>query len=169
MLTSYRKLRAAMPAAAIGADVMVGFPGETDADFEETRTLIAELPFTYLHVFTYSARPGTPAAAMPDQIPVSIARDRNRVLRELAQEKKLAFQHSFVGKTLSTITLTHFDGQHTETLTDNYQKLFVSGRHQANQISMAIVESVSPEGMFGTLLPSDVAAMTVSSYFPNML
>jgi threonylcarbamoyladenosine tRNA methylthiotransferase MtaB len=147
-----RKIRAAMPTAAIGADVMVGFPGETEADFEETRALIAELPFTYLHVFTYSARPGTPAASMPDQVPGPVARERNRILRELVHEKKLAFQRSFVGRTVSTITLTHFDGQHTETLTDNYQKLFVSGRHQANQIATAIVESVSAEGMFGTLL-----------------
>jgi threonylcarbamoyladenosine tRNA methylthiotransferase MtaB len=148
------KLRAAMPSAAIGADVMVGFPGETDNDFEETRALIAELPFTYLHVFTYSARPGTPAAAMPNQVPAQVARERNRILRDLAQGKKLAFQRTFVGKNLSTITLTHFDGRHTETLTDNYQKLFVSGRHQANQISLAVVESVSMEGMFGTLLPA---------------
>ena len=74
------------------------------------------------------------------------------VLRELAQEKKLAFQRTFIGKPVSTITLTHFDGQYTETLTDNYQKLFVSGPHQANQISLAVVESVSTEGMFGTLL-----------------
>ena len=58
------KIRAAMPTAAIGADVMVGFPGETDAEFDETRRLIEDLPFTYLHVFTYSARPGTPAAAV---------------------------------------------------------------------------------------------------------
>ena len=147
-----RKLRAAMPSAAIGADVMVGFPGETEADFEETRTLIAELPFTYLHVFTYSARPGTPAAAMPNQVAVPVARERNRTLRELIQEKKLAFQQTFIGKPISTITLTHFDGHHTETLTDNYQKLFVSGCHQANQISLAVVESVSTEGMFGTFV-----------------
>src|SRR5581483_3011314 len=56
------KARRMMPDAAIGADVMVGFPGETDAEFEESRQFISEMPFTYLHVFTYSARPGTPAA-----------------------------------------------------------------------------------------------------------
>src|SRR5205085_6389369 len=84
------KIRAAMPTAAIGADVMVGFPGETDADFEETQRVIEKLPFTYLHVFTYSARPGTPAADMSKQVPVHVARERNRVLRELASEKKLA-------------------------------------------------------------------------------
>ena len=59
------KARARMPDAAIGADVMVGFPGETEAEFEESRAFIQSLPFTYLHVFTYSERPGTPAAGMP--------------------------------------------------------------------------------------------------------
>ena len=99
------KIHAAMPTAAIGADVMVGFPGETDAEFEATRRMIEELPFTYLHVFTYSPRPDTPAAAMPNQVPVHVARERNRVLRELAAAKKLAFMKSFVGKTLEAITL----------------------------------------------------------------
>ncbi len=89
------KIRAAMPTAAIGADVMVGFPGETDAEFESTRRLIEELPFTYLHVFTYSARPGTPAAAMPNQVPIHIARERNKILRDLAAEKKQAFMRTF--------------------------------------------------------------------------
>ena len=99
------KIREAMPTAAIGADVMVGFPGETHADFEQTRRMIEDLPFTYLHVFTYSARPGTPAAEMPNQVPVQVARERNRVLRELAAEKKLAFMQSFVGKKIEAITL----------------------------------------------------------------
>src|SRR5260370_7539049 len=99
------KIRAAMPTAAIGADVMVGFPGETDAEFESTRRMIEDLPFTYLHVFTYSARPGTPAATMPNQVPVHHARERNRILRELAAVKKLAFMRSFIGKTIAAITL----------------------------------------------------------------
>jgi hypothetical protein len=73
-----------MPDAAIGADVMVGFPGETEAEFEDNRAFIDSLPFTYLHVFTYSERPGTPAAASPDQVPIPLRKDRNRILRELA-------------------------------------------------------------------------------------
>ena len=100
-----RKIHEAMPDAAIGADVMVGFPGETDELFEESRSFIEHLPFTYLHVFTYSSRPGTPSAAMPDQVPVHVARERNRVLRELAAEKNLEFRRNFVGKTLEVITL----------------------------------------------------------------
>ena len=131
------KIRAAMPTAAIGADVMVGFPGETDTEFEATRRMIEELPFTYLHVFTYSARPGTPAAAMPNQVPVHIARERNRVLRELAAGKKLRFMRSFVEKEIDAITLnvtgSHAGVEFTEALTDNYLKLRMHGRHAPNQ------------------------------------
>ncbi len=100
-----RKIREAMPDAAIGADVMVGFPGETDELFEESRSFIEHLPFTYLHVFTYSSRPGTASAAMPDQVPVHIARERNRVLRDLAAEKNLEFRKSFLERQLDVITL----------------------------------------------------------------
>ena len=99
------KIREAMPTAAIGADVMVGFPGETDAEFEATRRLIEDLPFTYLHVFTYSARPGTPAAAMLNQVPVHVARERNRILRDLATAKKHNFMRSFTGQKMEAITL----------------------------------------------------------------
>ncbi len=120
------RIRRAMPDAAIGADVMVGFPGETDDDFEQTRALIERLPFTYLHVFTYSSRPGTPSAEMPEQVPVQVARERNRILRELAAKKKREFMQSFVGRELDAITLTHYDGEFTEALTDNYLKLRVA-------------------------------------------
>src|SRR5207245_11321186 len=124
---------AAMPTAAIGAAVMVGFPGETDTEFEETRRMIEDLPFTYLHVFTYSARPGTPAAMMPNQVPVRVARARNRILHELAAEKKVEFQKSFIGRTLEAITLTVFNGEYTEALTDNYLKLQLKGQYDPNQ------------------------------------
>ncbi|MBZ5718954.1 MAG: tRNA (N(6)-L-threonylcarbamoyladenosine(37)-C(2))-methylthiotransferase MtaB [Acidobacteriia bacterium] len=144
------KIRAAMPAAAIGADVMVGFPGESDADFEATRRMVDELPFTYLHVFTYSPRPGTPAAALPAQVPVELARQRNRVLRELAAEKKLAFMRSFVGETVEVITLNQSSAGYTECLTDNYLKLHLRGHHEANRWLTARVESVEDGAMFGT-------------------
>ena len=128
------RIRRAMPDAAIGADVMVGFPGETDDDFEQTRALIERLPFTYLHVFTYSSRPGTPSAEMPDQVPVHVARERNRVLRELASQKKREFMQSFVGREVEAITLTHFDGEYTEALTDNYLKLQLRGEHAGESV-----------------------------------
>lgn len=131
------KIRAAMPDAAIGADVMVGFPGETEAEFEQTRRMIEDLPFTYLHVFTFSARPGTPAAVMGNQVPVNIARERNRVLRDLGDKNKLNFMRSFIGRKLEAITLniTYEDGgdHWTEALTDNYLKMRVRGKQDPNQ------------------------------------
>jgi threonylcarbamoyladenosine tRNA methylthiotransferase MtaB len=138
-----------MPDAAIGADVMVGFPGETDADFEQTRAFIGALPFTYLHVFTYSSRPGTPSAEMADQVPVQIARERNRILRELATEKKHAFMQTFVGRQLEAITLTHFDGEHTEALTDNYLKLWLRGRREPNALLRTTVDAVGADALLG--------------------
>ena len=143
------RIRRAMPDAAIGADVMVGFPGETDDDFEQTRALIERQPFTYLHVFTYSSRPGTPSAAMPEQVPVQVARERNRVLRELAARKKHEFMQSFVGRELEAITLTHYDGEFTEALTDNYLKLRIHGQYGANQRLRSSVCSVSLDCLRG--------------------
>jgi threonylcarbamoyladenosine tRNA methylthiotransferase MtaB len=144
-----RRIRAAMPVAAIGADVMVGFPGETDAEFEENRRFIASLPFTYLHVFTYSVRPGTPAAEMPEHVAPEAKRARNRALRELAAEKRQAFMRSLVGKTLSTITLSVVEDGRTETLTDNYQKLWLQGVHPANQIVNARIEGLGDDALLG--------------------
>ena len=146
------KIRAALPTAAIGADVMVGFPGETDAEFDATRRLIEDLPFTYLHVFTYSARPGTPAADLSNQVPVHIARERNRILRDLAEEKKGAFMRSFIGETVDAITLGSSErfgagvaareGAATEALTDNYLKVHLKGYHESNQWIKAEVKAV---------------------------
>lgn len=145
------KIHQAMPDAAIGADVMVGFPGESDKDFEQTRALIERLPFTYLHVFTYSSRPGTPSAAMPGQVPVQIARERNRILRELAASKKRAFQEKFIDSELQAITLTNLDSNRTEALTDNYQKLWIRGRHESNQLVTARIARIEGDALIGTI------------------
>ncbi|MGC2742156.1 MAG: tRNA (N(6)-L-threonylcarbamoyladenosine(37)-C(2))-methylthiotransferase MtaB [Candidatus Angelobacter sp.] len=139
-----RKIREAMPDAAIGADVMVGFPGETGELFEESRSFIEHLPFTYLHVFTYSSRPGTPSASMPDQVPVQVARERNRVLRDLAAEKNRAFRESFIGRALEVITLQAGGDGWTEALSDNYLKVRLSGRHDPNTTMRVSISG--PEG-----------------------
>jgi threonylcarbamoyladenosine tRNA methylthiotransferase MtaB len=144
-----QRIHAAMPQAAIGADVMVGFPGESEEDFEQTRTLIERLPFTYLHVFTYSSRPGTPSAEMPDQIPVQRARERNRILRELVASKKRSFQEQFLGTTLRALTLTQISDGRTEALTDNYQKLWLQGELPANRMLTACIHSIEGEALVG--------------------
>lgn len=144
-----RRIREAMPTAAIGADVMVGFPGESEEDFEQTRAFIDRLPFTYLHVFTYSSRPGTPSAGMPNQVPVQKARERNRVLRELAARKKHEFQQQFVGGTLQALTLTQIFKGRTEALTDNYQKLWLKGELPSNRMLTARIHSIEGEALVG--------------------
>ena len=143
------KIRAAMPTAAIGADVMVGFPGETEAEFDETRRMIEELPFTYLHVFTYSARPGTSAAERLGQIPVAVARERNRVLREIASKKKAAFMRSLVGTVVEAITLQTGNTEFTEALTDNYLKMKIFGQHDANRWMDVRVVGMNGEILMG--------------------
>ena len=159
------KIRAAMPDAAIGADVMVGFPGETDAEFEETRRTVDELPFTYLHVFTYSARPGTPAAAMAKQVPVRVARDRNRILRELAAEKKQRFMESFVGRRVQAITLGHDNTEEdfTEALTDHYLSLQLPARMEPNRWVSAHVTRAQEGKLFGEVEPAPIAASSTPS------
>jgi threonylcarbamoyladenosine tRNA methylthiotransferase MtaB len=124
------KARAWMPGAAIGADVMVGFPGETEADFVETVQLVEALPFTYLHVFTYSERPGTPAAASADSVPIPVRKERNRVLRDLAESKNRIFRERMVGQTLSAVTL-HEPGT---ALTGNYLKVTLAREREPNAI-----------------------------------
>jgi threonylcarbamoyladenosine tRNA methylthiotransferase MtaB len=136
-----RKARAAMPDAAIGADVMVGFPGESDAEFEESRAFIESLPFTYLHVFTYSERPGTPAAASPDQVPMPVRKERNRVLRELGARKNLEFRRRMLGRMLSVVTLT--DGA----LSENFLKVELDKPREANQIVDVLIGSLTADGL----------------------
>ena len=137
------KARALMPDAAIGADVMVGFPGETDADFDETVRFIEDLPFTYLHVFTYSERPGTAAAGDPDSVPVPVRKERNRRLRELAADKNRRFRERMVGRTLSAVTL-HEPGR---ALTDNYLEVELSGWREPNSLVEIRVGGMTKNGV----------------------
>jgi threonylcarbamoyladenosine tRNA methylthiotransferase MtaB len=81
----------ALPDAAIGADIMIGFPGETDRAYQNTLSFIKSLPLSYLHVFPFSPRKGTPAYTFPDRVPSDIVKNRCREVRELGQRKKLAF------------------------------------------------------------------------------
>ncbi len=138
-----RKARAWMPDAAIGADVMVGFPGETGAEFEESRAFIEAMPFTYLHVFTYSERPGTPAAESVHQVPMPVRKERNRVLRDLAAAKNLAFRQSMLGRTLSAVTL-HDEGA---ALTENYLKVETAVAREANRIVELRIGEVTASGL----------------------
>jgi len=137
------KARALMPHAAIGADVMVGFPGESDADFEESCRFIESLPFTYLHVFTYSERPGTPAAADPESVPLPVRKERNHALRDLAAAKNRAFRESMLGRTLSAVTL-HEPGA---ALTGNYLKVELAQPREANLLLDLRIGALTETGL----------------------
>jgi len=114
-------LRLALPDIGLGADVIVGFPGETDAEFETTCRFIEAAGLNYLHVFSWSPRPGTPAASFPGAAPPGVVRERSARLRVLGRELSLRFRRSFVGRERTVLTLreTRGDGA-VRALTDNF-------------------------------------------------
>src|SRR5215467_11758301 len=125
-----------LPHAAIGADVIAGFPGETDDDHASTLAFIEALPFTYLHVFSYSKRPGTKAAFLPSHVPGSLIKRRARELRALSERKTVAFRQSQMGRNLRVLTLhppEECASAQTPALSTNYLHLLVDGVFPANQ------------------------------------
>jgi len=128
-------IRERLPHAAIGADVIAGFPGETEADHAETLAFIDRLPMTYLHVFSYSVRPGTKAAARTDHLPGHIIKRRARELRALGEAKAAAFRQSQIGRTLRVLTLRRdpdSSADSTPALSSNYLRIQLPGSHPAN-------------------------------------
>ncbi len=135
-------VRRRMPLAAIGADVMVGFPGETDEEFEHTREFVERMPFTYLHVFSYSSRDGTEAAGMSAQVPKSVKRVRSRVLRELIDRKNLEFRRNLLGSTVSAVTLGAAEGV-PRALSENFVEIHLnSGEAETSALTRVRIESV---------------------------
>lgn len=132
-----------MPDAAIGADVMTGFPGETDGEFEETVSFIQQQPFTYLHVFTYSERPGTPAANYANSVPMPVRHERTRILREISAAKNLEFRRLMLGKRLSAVTLE----QPRTALTSNFLRIELSQHFPSNQIISVAIGSITGSGL----------------------
>jgi len=127
-------LRREVEGIALGADVIAGFPGETDEEFDTTCRFIESSPLNYLHVFSYSARPGTAASSVPGQVPPHVIKQRSARLRSLARELSLRFRGAFVGRTRTALTLREVrpDGR-LRALTDNFIDLGcdLSGRDPA--------------------------------------
>jgi threonylcarbamoyladenosine tRNA methylthiotransferase MtaB len=127
-------IREHLPNAAIGADVIAGFPGETDADHNSTRAFIEHLPFTYLHVFSFSRRPGTRAAALSAEVPAATIKQRARDLRALGEAKAAVFRRAQLGQTLRVLTLRRDDSRRDSTpaLSSNYLRVRIPGDFAAN-------------------------------------
>ena len=132
-----------MPDAAIGTDLIAGFPGETDRDFDEQMRALRDLPLTHLHVFPYSDRPDTAAAQMGPKVPGSEIRRRARLLRAVGSEKTGQFYDRQVGRELSALTIE--DG--SLALTDNYMKLRIAAGHARNErVRLRMVSADPPLG-----------------------
>src|SRR5467141_1706994 len=131
-------IRERLPHAAIGADVITGFPGEPEADHMATMNFIDSRPFSYLHVFSYSVRPGTRAATFPDHVPPATIKRRARALRALSEAKANAFRQSQLGRTLRVLTLRRDNSSEvpaddiTPALSSNYLNVRVRGIFPAN-------------------------------------
>ena len=135
-------IREQLPHAAIGADVIAGFPGETEDDHAATMHFIESRPFTYLHVFSYSVRPGTRAAALANHVSPATIKRRARELRALSEAKSVAFHRAQSGRALSVLTLRHSDStgsaEWTPTLSSNFLKLRLAGSRLPNQFVKAV-------------------------------
>ncbi|HEY4816092.1 MAG TPA: tRNA (N(6)-L-threonylcarbamoyladenosine(37)-C(2))-methylthiotransferase MtaB [Candidatus Acidoferrum sp.] len=136
-------IRERLPDAAIGADVIAGFPGETDAEHAETVAFVERLPFSYLHVFSFSQRPGTRAAQLADHVPPPVVKTRARELRALGEEKMKKFRRSQVGRVLRVLTLrqTEDSPESTPALSSNYLQMRVQQKFAANEwVDVVITE-----------------------------
>lgn len=148
-----RRLHATQPATGLGADVIVGFPGEMDQEFQQTYDLLESLPLSYLHVFTYSRRRRTPAADMPDQVPHELALQRNHLLRDLSERKRAAFAQAMVGQALETVLQTDEGHGWLRGVTDNYLQLRVQAPPQLlHQLVLCQVEAAEDAVLVGRLI-----------------
>jgi threonylcarbamoyladenosine tRNA methylthiotransferase MtaB len=150
-------IREHLPHAAIGADVIAGFPGETQADHEATLSFIERLPFTYLHVFSFSSRPGTRAETLPGHLPPHVVKQRARQLRALGEAKARAFRRSQIGRTLRVLTLRRdavdADGGSTPSLSGNYLRVRVQGLYPANAWLTTLATNDTDNALVAELQP----------------
>ena len=140
----------------IGADLIVGFPGETDEEFQETYDMVAQSPFSYLHVFRFSPRPGTPAATMSGAVHPETITARSAALRELAEQKQAAFRDALVGQTREAVVEAESarpGWKHATT--DNYASVLVPDRFATGALVDVHIEASAEDGLIGT--PRDAA------------
>jgi len=150
------KIHETMPLAAIGIDVLQGFPGESHQAFERTHELLSELPISYLHVFPFSPRKKTPAFNYPDRVDSETLKQRCAAMRTLGEEKKKAFQERNMGKKSEAVIQEVRDSETgmLKAITSNYLTMLVEGKDQLKQSAVdVILETIDTNG---TLLGSIV-------------
>lgn len=145
--------RAAIADLAVTTDVIVGFPGETDAEFAESLAFVRKISFARVHVFPYSSRPGTPAAGMPDQVSPSVKAERAHTMRAAAASGDRAFRQQFVGRTMAVLwesCRAGAAGTVWSGLTDNYLRVrAVAQEDLANTLTPTRLVALVPDGLQG--------------------
>jgi len=152
-----RRVTDRVPDCGLGADVMVGFPGETDEDFADTAALVRDLPFTYLHVFAFSPRGGTEAEGMGGRLPPHVKRARSRTLRDAGTRKSLDFRRGLIGSRLDVLLEDPAgpDPRALSGLSSNYVRVRLTGDPAlAGRIVPVRVEGADGEGTWGTVCPA---------------
>ncbi len=147
-------IKKAMPDCCIGADVIVGFPGETEDKFKTTYQFLNDLDVSYLHVFTYSERKNTPAAVMPDKVASKIKNERSKLLRNLSERKRRHYYEQFTGMVKTVLFENDIENGWIHGFTDNY--LRISARWQdglINQLKNVLLTGFDKNGhLTGTIL-----------------
>ena len=139
----------------LGADVITGFPGESDSDFRDTADIIEKYPFSYLHVFPFSRRPGTLAYDFPDQLPTAEITRRAKILRELGQRKKTKFQANLIGSIQSVIMEHKLEGIYRFGTSSNYAKVKVTGDLTPGRIYQIRITAADHKLLVGELIEGD--------------
>ncbi|WP_455245947.1 tRNA (N(6)-L-threonylcarbamoyladenosine(37)-C(2))-methylthiotransferase MtaB [Petrachloros mirabilis] len=157
-LALIEKVLAAVPAAGLGTDLMVGFPGESETAFRRTVELARQIPFSYFHVFTYSERPGTAAAKLPDQVAVRIARRRAKLLSEISREKRVAFAKQAIGKTIPVLFESGTTSGFQLGTTDHFLKVGVPETVDfTNQIKQVRITGASDRWAIGQIVDGETS------------
>jgi threonylcarbamoyladenosine tRNA methylthiotransferase MtaB len=159
------KIKSLMPNAAIGVDVIVGFPGETDELFNETVQFLKDIDVSYLHVFTYSERANTPAVEMHGVVPVNIRKQRNKILRNLSLKKQRAFYESQVGSSWPVL----FEAEKQEGLMYGYSSNYIRvatpyNEQLVNKIVSCKITGVTSEGLAEVVFCDDESLKLVSAH-----
>jgi threonylcarbamoyladenosine tRNA methylthiotransferase MtaB len=143
-----------IPQVAIGVDLIVGFPGEGEIQFQETIKLLSEIPLSYLHIFPFSPRPGTPAAGFAEQVPDKIKKERLQIVRTLDRRKREAFMGLCLNKDFSALVLEPAkEKEWTSVLTENYLTVSIPGRFKKNERIRVRLKTLDPTGLKGEYIP----------------
>jgi threonylcarbamoyladenosine tRNA methylthiotransferase MtaB len=148
-----------IPDLGLGTDLMVGFPSETEGEFDQTVHFARELPFSYFHVFSYSPRPGTAAAKLKASVPIAIIHRRSRSLAELSRMKSIAYHERHIGRTLSVLFEKGLRDGFRTGLTDTFMRVAVSGGVElAGTLQKVTITGVTDGLAVGRLVASEVSA-----------